>query len=243
MDFEEELDIKDLFFSLWRKKWIILGVTFIFLLFGLIIYGRENYNNISIKKSTTKTSQEKKNIELCYVGTNFMLSRGKSANLENFDINATYKLTIDTGVITNLNKFATSRTFLLNTLNDMGIQEKDVEDLMSNITIFGNGTSDIITMVVGFENEENAIDISYRILDELRNKISKLYEIDEIITIDGPTVLNKKEINALEKKVSSSNSIVEEDDNKNEVSMSLKKRVILLSIVRICTFLWGYCYY
>ena len=239
MEFEEELDIKELFFSLWRKKWIIIGITFIFIVMGLIIYGIKDIDNKVIKKSANKSTSQNANEEnLCYVETNFMLPRGNATSLENLDIKTTYKLTIDAGVITNLNKFATSKTLLSNILNEIEMQETDVDDLISNITIFGNGNSDIITMVVGFQNEEKAIDISNKILNELRNKISKVYEIDEIVIIDGPSVLNKKDIDVLKQKLSSSNSIVGESDNKVGVSMSLKKRVVLFAIVRLYSFLW-----
>ena len=239
MGMEEEIDIKDLFLAIWIKKWIILGVTFIFLIFGLIMYARGLKNNTTVLKRTVSKSSE--NLNLCYVETNFMLSRGKSVKLEEDYVQSTYKLNIDAGVITNLNQFATSKQFLETVLKSLGYGEEiDIDDVKSNIIIFGNGNSDVITLIVGFENEGSAIDISQKILDELRDKIDKLYEIEEIITIDGPEVLNKKEIKALEEKIVNPDSIVEKDDNKNENSKASKKKVILIAGVRFCSFLW-YC--
>lgn len=248
MKMEDEIDIKDLFVAIWIKKWVILGVTFIFLILGLIFYGKELNNNSTIlKRSVSKDSNEKNNSNLFYVETNFMLSRGKSSQLE-FDNNlvqSTYKLNIDSGVITNLNQFATSEQFLKSVLNNFGYGEEiDIDDVKSNITIFGNGNSDVITLIVGFENEDGAIHISENILGELESKINKLYEIEEIITIDGPVVLSKKQIKSIEEKILDSNSILEEVDNsnKNEKQKNLKKKIILIGAVRFYTFLWYYSY-
>ena len=49
---EQELDVKDLIFSLWRKKYIILLVTIISFIIGFLLFGRS-----SDKVSSTNTNR------------------------------------------------------------------------------------------------------------------------------------------------------------------------------------------
>ena len=51
---EQELDIKDLIFSLWRKKYVILLVTIISFIVGFLLFGR-NSNEVN----STNTSERR----------------------------------------------------------------------------------------------------------------------------------------------------------------------------------------
>ena len=226
---EEEIDIKELIIALWRKKVVILIVTCIFFILGFILYGRNNAESPNESKIIANSGEIKNN---CFE-TDFMLSRGTAKELDG--VTTTYKLTIDAGVITNLNKFATSKNFLESILSDMNLTNSiKVEELQDHIVILGNGTSDIITLLVTYGNEDEAAEISNRILLEVTNKVNKLYKIDELVVIDGPKKLDKEEFDELEKTLNSDETIVEQgketnqDDTANKPS---KKKVVLITMI------------
>ena len=226
---EEEIDIKELIIALWRKKVVILIVTCIFLALGFMLYGRSNTESQNVSTLIVNSGKIESN---CFE-TDFMLSRGTSKELDG--VTTTYKLTIDAGVITNLNKFATSKNFLESILSDVNLTNPiKVEELQDHIVILGNGTSDIITLLVTYGNEDEAAEISNRILIELTNKVSKLYKIDELVVIDGPKKLDKEELEELEKTINSDETIVEQgkeasqDDVANKPS---KKKVVLVAMI------------
>lgn len=227
---EEEIDIKELLLALWRRKIIIIIVTCLFFVIGVCLYGRT-----IIKKTDSKIvaneEELKENVDNCYVETDFMLSRGTNKELDG--VTSTYKLTIDAGVITNLNRFATSTSFLQNALNQLSLVPKiDINDIKDNIIVFRNETSDIITLVVVNEDEEVAAKISNAILIELTNKISKLYGIEELIIIDGPKRLEQEEIEELEDRTKNNN--LHEEDEKEKTDSETKpsgskKKVVLVT--------------
>jgi len=225
---EEEVDIKDLLIALWRKKVIIIIATLVFLVIGIFLYGRTNTKAEKNKTIIAETKSTKK-ADMYYVETDFIFSRGMNKELDG--ATSTYKLTIDANVITNLNKFATSVTFLEKVLGEIpSAQELVVNDVKENITILGN--SDVITLIVANQDEEIAAQISNAILLEITNKIHILYKIDEIIVIDGPKTLDSEEIEELEKKANSKEVITETGKDANTpivAPSSPKKKIILIT--------------
>ena len=225
---EEEIDIKDLMLAIWRKKWIILSVTIIFFVIGLIYYIK---NNETEDKLFGSENTELSNIN--YVETDFVFaSPNQNENMIN---QYTYKVTIDSSVISNLNAFATSKSFLKSVLQELDVDEKiDIKDVQAGINIFGSENSDIMTLVVALEDKDVAQKISNKILNELTNKINKVYKIEEIITVNGPTLLDKEGIEEVKDEIKKSINIDENNKTSNkegETSGSLKKKVILITIV------------
>lgn len=222
---EDEIDIKDLFLVLWRKKVIIIIVTIICILLSVFLYsGNKNVKN-RIFNIDSKAEDE---IVSSFIQTNFIFARGTNKELDG--IKSTYKLNVDDGVITNLNEFATSTLFLNKILEKNDFSNViSAEDLKNNINIVKNGSSDIITLIVSIRkiNKEDALDISNKILDEITNKINILYEINEIIVIDGP-----KEVDVIENE-----SEISEANSKNDLqiineqNLSLKKKIVLFAII------------
>ena len=225
---EEEIDIKDLMLAIWRKKWIILSVTIIFFVIGLIYYIK---NNETEDKLFGSENTELSNIN--YVETDFVFaSPNQNENMIN---QYTYKVTIDSSVISNLNAFATSKSFLKSVLQELDVDEKiDIKDVQAGINIFGSENSDIMTLVVALEDKDVAQKISNKILNELTNKINKVYKIEEIITVNGPTLLDKEGIEEVKNEIKKSINIDENNKTSNkedETFGSLKKKVILITIV------------
>lgn len=224
---EEEIDIKELLVALWKKKIIIIIVTCIFLALGMFLYGRKTTSNSSV--SSLSMISEGNKIESSYFETDFILARG--FNLEKDGEKSTYKLTIDSGVISNLNQFATSSNFLEKVIVEMNLSEiLDAKELKNKIALFG-GTSDVITLLVAYDEEDKAAEISNRILVELTDKIGKLYNIEELILIDGPKKLDSKEVETLQEKLSSENAIAEEESKAEETKSPSKKKVVLVAAI------------
>ena len=216
---EDEIDIKELLLALWRKKVIIIVVTCLFFVIGICLYGRTITKKTNNKKATSESINKSGN---SYVETDFIFSRGVNKELDG--VTSTYKLTIDAGVIANLNKFATSTAFLQGVIDQLpSAQKLDVNDIKENIMVLGNGTGDIMMLVVINEDEEVAAKISNAILIELTNKINKLYKIEELIVIDGPKKLNEEEIVKLNSKETEGAEI------QNASSGMSKKKVVLIT--------------
>ena len=214
---EEEIDIKDLMLAIWRKKWI-----------SLIYYIK---NNETEDKLFGSENTELSNIN--YVETDLVFaSPNQNENMIN---QYTYKVTIDSSVISNLNAFATSKSFLKVVLQELDVDDKiDIKDVQAGINIFGSENSDIMTLVVALEDKDVAQKISNKILNELTNKINKVYKIEEIITVNGPTLLDKEGIEEVKDEIKKSINIDENNKTSNkegETSGSLKKKVILITIV------------
>ena len=127
---EEELDIRDLISALWRKKWLILIVTIISLIFAIIISGKK----VDI---ITTNSNDKKDEKITYVESNFMFSRAKKSVLIDNTSGTADRLVINEGVVTSLKKLATSRDFLKQAITNLGFLETtDISELQSNIILF-----------------------------------------------------------------------------------------------------------
>lgn len=225
---EEELDIKDFVIALWKKKFIILAVTLVFFVLGIIFYGI----NQKEEKVLISSSDDKKTSAHSYVETDFLFARGTSVAeyIDEDGIKTTsktsFKQSIDAGVIANLNMFATSKTFLNSVLEKVELEEQAI-DLKSNIMIFKNGSSDLITLIVALEEEEKALSISEMILQELKDKVKDFYQIEEIVTVNEPIALEEKEIGALEEKIKDGETSV--TNTVSTDSGSSKKKIILIT--------------
>ena len=229
---EEEVDIKDLLIALWRKRIMIIAVTLVFLLIGVLLYGRTNMSSKN-KKTIISAKNDTEEIDMCYVETDFIFSRGTYKELDG--VNSTYKLTIDAGVITNLNKFATSTTFLERVLSEIPLaQEIAVDDMKENIKVLGNG--DVMILIVANQNEEVAVRVSDAILLEITSRIHTLYMIEELMVIDGPRILEEEEIKELDDKINSKTVVTEnaqvgDASSETAAKSSPKKKIILVTAV------------
>lgn len=221
---EEEISIKDLMAAIWRKKTIILGVTLIFFILGVVIYGKSDNKEIT-KIDETSGSEEELSY---YMKTDFVFARGENSELDG--AKTTYKLTIDTAVITNLNSFAKSKNLLENILSKINCND-DLKDIQSGIRVVTNGTSDVMALIVGAEKEEDAIKITEEILQNFQYNITKMYQINEINVIDGPTEIDKSEIADLEDKsiqnITPANGGFSTDIPQQEISPS--KKIVLIT--------------
>ena len=144
---EDELDIRDLISALWRKKWIILIVTIISLIFAIIISGKK----VDI---ITTNSNDKKNKKITYVESNFMFSRTKKSILVD-DVSGTAdRLVINEGVVTSLRKLATSRDFLKQAITNLGFfKTYKTNSLMLNLfSLFCLIYSNIICVITAKTN-------------------------------------------------------------------------------------------
>ena len=214
---EDEIDIKDLFFALWRKKILIIVITCVFLVIGIFL-------NINSEKKDEKAVISNENSDLLYVETDFMLS--STIQKDRNENNSSHNLKIDSEIVANLNKFAKSDTLLNNIISEINFNKAiDVETLKNNIYIYGDENSSMLTLIVLNDDEEKAAEISNKIIVELSEKTNQIYDIREIVIIDGPKQLDKKDIELLKEKISNVN-IDEKTDN-----VWTKKKVVLLTVV------------
>ena len=217
---EQELDIKDLLLALWRKKLIILVVTIISFCVGFLLYGRNS-----------NSSSNKKIEDINYSETNFIFS-GKDRTVianNSTTIETNEKLVVNDELLTSLKKIATSRDFLKDAVNNIGVSEKvDIEDLQENIKIISN--SDVITLIVGSKNKDIALNLPEKILNEIENKSKIIYSIKNLIVVDEPEIVENEKVEKLENEIAESKNTTNTNNSKEESGPSMKK-VILITIV------------
>lgn len=225
---EEEIDINDLIVALWRKKILILIVTLVFFVIGVGLYYKNNKTDENIN-SNTKIDIMEENIDNgYYIESEFIFSK---MVYKEFDGSLKIsKLNIDSNIITILNTFAKSDNFLKNVFNELDINNIEIKDFKNNIVIVNAEKGDILTLVVIYDDKEKAIEISNKIMVEIKDKLTKLYDVGNIELIDGPKELDEDEVQVLFKKI---NSIEENSDEiKNvEKTKSPKKKIILVTAV------------
>ncbi|MBR2290660.1 MAG: hypothetical protein IJ867_08890 [Clostridia bacterium] len=211
---EDEIDIKELLTALWRKKIVIIVVTCIFFILGMVLYG-----GLSKSNPVAKNEDKKNN----YYKTEFILARGKSKELDGEIV--TYKLSIDSGVLINLTKFATAQNFLEKVISEMNLSDTiEADELREKISFSCGEKSDVIMLAIAYDDEV-AIPISEEILSEIKDKIMKLYEIDGMTIIDGPRKATQDDIENEIAIETEGEEVVEEITEK----APSKKKVVLIT--------------
>lgn len=164
-----------------------------------------------------------------------MFSRIDKKIVNNNVIEGTEKLIIDDKTISSLKKFATSRDFLSEAIDNIGISEDvDIEKLQENISILSN--SDVITLVIGSENEELALKLPKEILKEIESKSKVLYDIKNLIVVDEPEIVDSDKIKKIENETATSENTNTTAIIKVEKTPSMKKVILITAVgfVGIC---------
>lgn len=236
---EEEIDIKDLLIALWRKKWIIILVTGIFFVLGFILYGRNTTTQETEEVEVEQDVIYTKELDKDYIETDFFLSRGINKELDGTV--ASYRLAMDESVVANLDQFATSQNFLKKLLEELNLSSdiEEVENLQKSILVRRSRNSDIVRLIISCEKEdtEATMYFSNRILEEIKEKIGILYNISEVIVVDGPRTLNEENIDLLmetlnaESQKNTKTEVVTNSNTIEKTPTSPKKKMILVTAV------------
>jgi capsular exopolysaccharide synthesis family protein len=204
---EEEIDIKEICLELWRKKWTIFAVTFLFLIAGLFMYGEIR----NIKKSTIIESDET-NDELSYVAeTTFLVSLEEKTNqissnsiLDYSEITvptnstemSTNRITVDSSLFSTYSDLLTSKTLLNKVITNLGL-DITTTDLKNSIALLRNESSNLLKIYVNYSDRETALNIANASAEALIEKIYEIYNI-KLVVIDEAEILSDEEIENLE---------------------------------------------
>lgn len=161
----EELDLKEIFEIIWNKRKIIIVVTLLFVIVAAI------YSFI------IQTPKYQSSITL-------VLTKAESATSETTSLITTSDLTLNQRLVSTYSAIIKSDSVLEEVISDLKINNLSVGKLKSNITVTTVKDSDVIKITVANESPKNAAKIANRIGEVFAEKISDMYKMNNMYTLD-----------------------------------------------------------
>lgn len=188
----EEIDLKDIIKILWNKKNIVIAVTLLFLIVSFLIFASTNniFKNIQAANNTEN---------LYYTETHFIVGTAETMTMSlehpTSDNSISASLSEKTRVVQTDILFQTyseiikSKSALERIIQELNL-DIDFKNLSNQISFSKVSDSDLLSLVVAYNDNELVVKISEKILDEFVNNISKAYAIDQVAIIDEPYLLS-----------------------------------------------------
>lgn len=223
----EEIDLKELFVTLWKKKFVILAVTLVFGLITFFIFSAR-YNlkqNMETLKNPTK---------LYYAETRFIVGTVQNSsttleqsseiisdmqNLTNTqstttDIRAT--LPVATVLEDTYGGILKSKTSLNRIIAELEL-DMDATKLNSLISFSRVSKGDLLSVVVAYNDKDKVVQIATKLMEEFEKNMKNAYSLDKISIIEETHLLSDGEVSsALAKEIASETSIAKSNIRKIE---------------------------
>ena len=195
----EEIDVKELIETSWKKKKIIIIITIVCAIVGVIKY-------FTIDSKETDTSINKTYCAeasfIVGVSNNYNITYSKEENIEEdtstFVTTAAYsKIKVDDNLLSTYQDLLKTQSSLTNVINNLSLN-KSVEEIKSNITLLQNEDSNVLTIRFLFDDEEKILDVTNEIVKEFSNTIEKVYVVDKITILDEAHLVAYKSVEKVE---------------------------------------------
>lgn len=186
----EEIDLKEIFQILWKKKLIIIFIT---LFFTVIVFTFSSVKYDLIGNLSTET--------LYFARTNFIVGTSNTQHTEYN--NETAIPTIETN--NRITSYDSLRQTYFNIIKSPTTLNKTIEEL--NLDIDENELSDliylsleednsaIIGLVVSYKDEDTAIKIANTLMSKFIKNMENIYPMDKISVIDSAYLISKEDFN------------------------------------------------
>lgn len=236
----EEIDLKEVILVLWKKKIFIIVTTLLFFLIGLLVFGAK-YNIIPNIKNTKNPEK------LYYAETRFIVGTAQTTSTiydeSVLDTDSPINITAKTRVIQTdvlletYNELIKSKTSLNKIINELEL-DINVNNLSNLISFSRVSESDLLSLTIAYKDENKAIQIANKLMDEFINNMSKAYSIDQVSIIDKAYLLSDAEIASSKSvsQISTSNSIAQNAINhtlKNTIIATMLGFILSVSIVLV----------
>lgn len=187
----EEINLNEIFATLWAKKKIIIATTIIFALIGCLAF--------VIVNNFTKDEIVEESQNLYYAQTTFIVSTSQTTtthvntSVENadlpFDITENSRVSLDETIIKTYNEMIKSQTNLNNIIQKLNL-DIDTNTLYNYIAVSRIPNTNLTRIIVAYPNKDQAIQIADELMNEFYNSMSKLYFIDQVSVIDKAYILS-----------------------------------------------------
>lgn len=187
----EEINLNEIFATLWAKKKIIIATTIIFALIGCLAF--------VIVNNFTKDEIVEESQNLYYAQTTFIVSTSQTTTthvntaVENadlpFDITENSRVSLDETIIKTYNEMIKSQTNLNNIIQKLNL-DIDTNTLYNYIAVSRIPNTNLTRIIVAYPNKDQAIQIADELMNEFYNSMSKLYFIDQVSVIDKAYILS-----------------------------------------------------
>ncbi|WP_196007983.1 polysaccharide biosynthesis tyrosine autokinase [Clostridium tyrobutyricum] len=213
---EDTLDLKDLFNVLCRKKWIVIGITLIFIIFGFICgFLSSKSDNVSVKDNTN-----------LYVSkASIMVANfpdDKSENIKGQTL-------LNQQIVRTYGAVASSREVAEDVVDKLKLNTK-VNDFMNNVKVNVDDKIQLITLTYGDDDPSNVKKIISIYMKTFMDKSKKIYPYAVLKVIDNPSnpyEISKSDFDKIDS--SDQNSQPQQSGNK-AVSFKSKKLITLVSV-------------
>lgn len=187
----EEINLNEIFATLWAKKKIIIATTIIFALIGCLAF--------VIVNNFTKDEIVEESQNLYYAQTTFIVSTSQTTtthvntSVENadlpFDITENSRVSLDETIIKTYNEMIKSQTNLNNIIQKLNL-DIDTNTLYNYIAVSRIQNTNLTRIIVAYPNKDQAIQIADELMNEFYNSMSTLYFIDQVSVIDKAYILS-----------------------------------------------------
>ncbi|MCI8309979.1 MAG: AAA family ATPase [Clostridia bacterium] len=202
---EDELDIKNLVNTLWRKKKIILIVTIIFFVFGLFKYGRASKvvpnnsnignNSFNFGKYTAEASFIVGNEEKVNESSgSALLNSGETVPTDSTSMSKN-RVVVDGALVATYTDILKSKKILNGVIEELKLDISATE-LSKSILLTRAESSNLLKLYVGYSDGRLALEITDKLLNKLIETSKEIYKIDGII-LDKSSILEEEEIEKL----------------------------------------------
>ena len=163
----EEMDLKEFLMLFWNRKVSIILITIIFMLIGIIY---------SVGFVTPKYTSS----------TTLLLATSESANSKTNTI-TTSDITLNSKLVSTYSELVKSKNVTRQVISNLGIDETE-DELRNSITVNSVKDTELIKISVTDKNATNAYNIANEIAKVFTQKVSEIYNINNVQVLDQAEV-------------------------------------------------------
>lgn len=163
----EEIDLKEFVMLFWDRKVSIILITIIFMLIGIIY---------SVGFVTPKYTSS----------TTLLLATSESSNSKTNTI-TTSDITLNSKLVSTYSELVKSKNVTRQVISNLGINETE-DELRDNITVSSVKDTELIKISVTDKNATNAYNIANEIAKVFTQKVSEIYNINNVQVLDQAEV-------------------------------------------------------
>ena len=163
----EEIDLKEFIMLFWNKKVSIILITIIFMLIGIIY---------SVGFVTPKYTSS----------TTLLLATSESSNSKTNTI-TTSDITLNSKLVSTYSELVKSKNVTRQVISNLGI-DKTEDELRDSITVSSVKDTELIKISVTDKNATNAYNIANEIAKVFTQKVSEIYNINNVQVLDQAEV-------------------------------------------------------
>lgn len=163
----EEIDLKEFVMLFWNRKVSIILITIIFMLIGIIY---------SVGFVTPKYTSS----------TTLLLATSESSNSKTNTI-TTSDITLNSKLVSTYSELVKSKNVTRQVISNLGIDETE-DELRDSITVSSVKDTELIKISVTDKNATNAYNIANEIAKVFTQKVSEIYNINNVQVLDQAEV-------------------------------------------------------